>query len=139
MTGEVSPENCIVPTDINLGIYAALQNGYSILLFLAVFYRVCHMFFNLNVHSRNWFTITMYSIIIVDLLIGCLVLVTVVGQDGVYDSVTRQGVPILTKVMHLLLKILYAVIILEQPFAWVMYIKIIRVQSRSNYRDLINV
>jgi len=71
------------------------------LLFVAVFYRVCHMFFSQKVQSRNWFTITMYFIMIFDLLIGCLVLVTIVKRKDVYNSDSRSVVPTFTKVILL--------------------------------------
>ena len=81
---------------------------------MAICYKISHMFFCQSVFSKNWFALSMYIIIVVDLLIGCLVVVTIALIQTVYAKPgTREEVPGYTKVILLLQKILYSIIILE--------------------------
>jgi hypothetical protein len=108
-----------IPGVLNLGWICATINSLSTILYCFVYFKMCHIMFTKH-KSRNWLTISIYLLIMLDLLVGCTATTSVVLENNVYQTTTRASVSNLSIVLLSLQKGLYSVIVLTQIFEWAM-------------------
>ena len=76
---------------LNYGWVSACINSISCILFCFVYFKLCHVMFT-KTKSRNWITISLFGLIIVALLVGCISITTVVMNPRVYQLRSRNDV-----------------------------------------------
>ena len=106
-----------IPGKLNLGWICAAINSLSSILFCFVYFKLCHIIFTKH-QPRNWLTISIYLLIIIDLVVGCGSITSVILQDNVYQTSTRTSVKPFSLVLLSMQKGLFSVIVLTQIFEW---------------------
>ena len=95
-------DDYLIEGKVNLGWICATVNSYSCIQFCFVYFKLCHIIFGRS-KSRNWLTIFIYALIIIDLVTGCTVLSSIISQPDIYaEGTKRSSVPNLSIVCLIL-------------------------------------
>ena len=139
----LDPENPPSPsqtTMLNLGWMSAGVNSIFSILLLLVVYKISHFIFSSNTvfksGYRNWISLFMFGLFMVDLIVGCVSLTSVVMNSHIYQLTSRNDVKQTTLVFMVLQKILFSVIILTQLFEWANYCMFLAFQGNLQGRQI---
>ena len=118
---------CANASWLNVAWLCASLNGYATILFCIVGYKMFYLFFSRQQYnSVNLLVVSIYTLILVDLIVGSLMITSTALRKDIYLDSQRNDFSNFTIQVLKIQKVLYSTLVLTQLFEWLMYINYIK-------------